>query len=140
MADSKKAENVVNEITATETIEKWLDHKKVRAGKRKAYSQSIDTLVTAVEDGELALDEKNFSLVYKLRHPLENEITTDRLVFKPKTTSKDIRRKTKGISPTDIEGRTAAYVSALTGQPINLIEELDTEDNDICSAIAVFFM
>lgn len=139
MSKSEK-ELLVNEITAKETIEKWLDHKRVKPRKRTAYDQSIQTLEAAVEDGELTLDEKTHELRYKLLFPLENEIKTTELVFKPRMNDKLLKPKLKGCAPTDVEGRTNGYISALTNQPVNLIESIDTEDKDVCSAIAVFFM
>lgn len=136
---AKENEKVVNDVTAEEMINQWMDHKKVRDRKREAYKQSIESLVDAAKDGELVLD-KGFKLIYTLRHPIDNEVKTSKLEFKPRINTKELKRKTKGISAGDVEGRTAAYVAALTNQPVNLIEELDTEDNDIASSIAVFFM
>lgn len=136
---AKENEKVVNDVTAEDTINQWLDHKKVRDRKREAYKPSIESLVGAVEDGELVLD-KNFKLIYTLRHPIKDEITTEKLEFQPRINGKQLRKKTKSVSAGDVEGRAAAYISALTNQPVNLIEELDTEDNDIASSIAVFFM
>ena len=130
----------VNIDTATNQINLWLDYKKVRDNKRVAYKQSIETLIGAVQEGSLTLDEETHELEYELLFPIQSEITTTHFKFKPRLKIQNVNARLKNIKPTDADGRVLAYISALTGYPTALIESLETEDYDICQAITVFFM
>ena len=129
----------VNRELAEETVNKWLEHKRVKQAKRENYAASIDNMTAAVEDGSLILNEETFDLEYSLDYPIgESKIGV--LKFKPRVTVGEINKRLKGVSPKDADGRVVAYVAALTGQNTGVIEMLDTSDYDICQAISVFFM
>lgn len=130
----------VNIDTATETINSWLDYKRVRDGKRVSYKASIETMIDAVREGSLVLDEETKELKYKLLFPIESEVNTTELTFKPRLKVSAVNSRMRSVKSTDADARVTVYISALTGLPPALVESVETEDYDICQAIAVFFM
>lgn len=66
-------ENLVSEELAIETVESWLDVKKVNAKKRIENEKLIQELVGFVQDGTLVLTDK-FHWKHKLIFPIgEND-------------------------------------------------------------------
>lgn len=128
---------VTNKI-ASEEVAKWLEYKKVSSKKQEQNSDSVETLVSAIEDGDLYLDEKN-NLIQKLKFPENLGIVTE-LKYKPRVSVSELKSATDGIKATDAEGRIAAYAAAICDQPRTLMLKLDTEDNRIAQAITVFFL
>lgn len=124
---------------AQQEIEKWLDHKRVSEKRRESLSDQIEILVNAVVEGELVLDEK-FTLKQKLRFPIENEITTTALEYKPRLKIGEVHNRLQGIKPGDADGRITAYISALTGKPKEVIKNLEVDDYGIGQSIAIFFI
>ena len=129
----------VNRELAEQTVDKWLDYKRVKPAKRESYKASIENITDAVEEGSLILNEETHELEYTLDIPIgESKIQV--LKFRPRLTVGEINKRLKGVSPKEADARVVAYVSALTGQNSGVIEMLDTNDYDVCQAISVFFM
>jgi hypothetical protein len=129
----------VNRELAEQTVDKWLDYKRVKPAKRESYKASIENIIDAVEEGSLILNEETHELEYTLDIPIgESKIQV--LKFRPRLTVGEINKRLKGVSPKEADARVVAYVSALTGQNSGVIEMLDTNDYDVCQAISVFFM
>ena len=123
-------------------IDKWLNYKKVKPGKRESYSDNIEKMIEAVQDGTMIV-EKDHKLKYKLAFPLKNsdkEETVTHLTFVPRLTVREITARMKGIKSGDADARVMGYVAALTNTPAGVLGDLDTEDNSICQAIATFFL
>jgi hypothetical protein len=129
----------VNRELAEQTVDKWLDYKRVKPAKRESYKASIENITDAVEEGSLILNEETHELEYTLDIPI-GEAKIQVLKFRPRLTVGEINKRLKGVSPKEADARVVAYVSALTGQNSGVIEMLDTNDYDVCQAISVFFM
>lgn len=134
-------DNTIPKVTqdvAESAIEKWLDHKKIKAKKRESQKDAIETLVDAVMEGDLILDDETFQLKQTLSHPCGS---IHELVFEPRLAMGKVRSKLKGIKITeDTTGYLMGYVATLTNQPYAVIEKLDSEDYKIGQAIAGFFI
>jgi hypothetical protein len=131
-------EVVVKEVAKAE-VEKWLDYKKVGGTKRENFKDSIDTLAGFISDGSLTLKEdKTFEQA--LKFPIGSGGSITKLEYKPRIAMSVVNEKLKGVAATDADGRLLAYTAALTGQPKNIIKELDTEDNAVAQAVVVFFV
>jgi hypothetical protein len=129
----------VNRELAEQTVDKWLDYKRVKPAKRESYKASIENITDAIEEGSLIFNEETHELEYTLDIPIgESKIQV--LKFRPRLTVGEINKRLKGVSPKEADARVVAYVSALTGQNSGVIELLDTNDYDVCQAISVFFM
>jgi hypothetical protein len=128
----------VTESIAKKEVEKWLDFKKVSSRKREEYKAYIEALTYAVQDGDLILNEDN-SFTQVLKFPL-GDGSVKELTYKPRVTVSELRDATKGLAAGDAEGRLAAYCAALTNQPKGVFYGLDSEDNGIAQAIAIFFI
>jgi hypothetical protein len=124
---------------AKKDVDKWLEYKKISDTKKESYADNISTLVNAVADGALIVNE-DFTLKHELKFPLENEIKTTCLEYKPRLQMKQIHQHTQGIKSNDIDGRIAAYIAALSGKPKAVVVSLDSEDYAIAQAVAVFFI
>ena len=137
-------ENVVSEKIATAEIEKWLDHKNVNGRKRakKDIKANIETLMYAICDGDLTLDEE-FNLVQKLRNPVKDKdgkpVLTE-LSFIPRLLLGDVEASLMNVKTDNSIGMLAAYTSALTGVNSGLIRKIDTDDNKTSQAIVMFFL
>jgi hypothetical protein len=56
----------VNRELAEQTVDKWLDYKRVKPAKRESYKASIENITDAVEEGSLILNEETHELEYTL--------------------------------------------------------------------------
>lgn len=129
----------ISSKVAEKDIERWLDFKKVSASKREKLKDNIDALVEAIIAGTLIVTEK-CELQQTLMFPFEGEVVTDKLTYKPRLNVGQVQEKLKGVKSTDLKGFLAAYVSALTDQPVGLCKKLDTEDNALAENVAIFFL
>ena len=137
---AKKNETVINRETAEQTVENWLDYKRVKPAKREAYKASIEMLIDSVESGDLILDQSTHNWELNLSFPVGEEKVIDKLIFKPRITIGQINQRLRGVKSSDADGRVTAYVAALTGQSTGVIELLDSSDYDVPQSISVFFM
>jgi hypothetical protein len=129
----------VNKEMASEEVNSWLDAKKISSKKREVQADTIETLIDAVMEGHLTLKEdKSFDMA--LKFPLEGEQPLNVLNFKSRIKTETVARHLQGVKPSDVDGRLLAYVAALTSQTKALIGKLDTEDQSLAQAIAVFFV
>jgi hypothetical protein len=129
----------VNPEIAKAEVEKWLDYKKVSQNKKESYADNIKALEEAIVEGYLSLDD-NFNFVQQLKFPIESEVSTSVLTFKPRLKESQVSLHLTGVKIGDFDGRLYAYVAALTGKPKDLIKALDTEDYSIGKNIAFFFI
>ena len=121
-----------------------MDHKNVSHTKRnkKETKQQIETLVDAICDGDLSLDE-DFNLVQKLRNPVkdnEGKNVLETLSFVPRLLLADVETHLMNVTSTNTIGMLAAYTSALTGKNSTLLKKIDTDDNKTTQAIVMFFL
>lgn len=139
VSKTESTSQVVSKEIALKDVISWLDYKKVPASKREAYKDNIESLVNAVSEGTLVLnDDKSFT--HHLIFPFGKEVTIDKLVYKPRIRVGDVYAHMNGIKTTDVDGRVHAYVCTLTGQPKEIVKQLDTEDIAVAQNIAIFFI
>ena len=136
-----KTEKVSRKVAELE-VKKWLDYKKVKEKKRENLQDSIDIMIDAIIDGSLVLDQ-DFKFTHTLSFPIENangEVTVKSLTYKPRLSVQEITSRMKGIKSNDPDARVVGYVAALTDKPRAVLTDLDTEDNAIAQAFALFFL
>lgn len=130
----------INAETARAEIEKWLDVKRIQATKRENLKPVINILEEAVADGFLTVDEDG-TIEQTLIFPIEGEIKTETLKYKPRLNTKMLTPYMKGVKSGDQEGRLNAHICALTAQPRAVIDTLDNStDLQTGHAIATFFL
>lgn len=132
-------EQKVSAEQASKEVTEWLDFKKINQAKRDAQKDSINTLTEAICDGTLVIKEDK-TIVFTLKFPIESEISTKALEFKPRLSINTIHAQLKGVNSASADERILAYVAALTEKPKALIQKLDTEDYSIPQSIAIFFL
>jgi len=133
----------VNRDTAIQTVNEWLDFKKVKATKREGLAAMIESLIEAVMDGTLVLDEK-MNWIQKLDFPItsqEGATMCESLTFKPRITDKEIQSHSKAVKGQTFSDELTKRILALTGENIGYIQALDSStDRPLAENIAVFFM
>lgn len=129
----------VNAQTARKDIESWLDSKKLRQSRREARDIQIEDLVAAVKEGVLAYNKDTHELTHVLINPPDDAGGVKELKYQHRIRPIDVEPYLKGVQPTDADGRLRAWIQTLTGQPVNVIRKLDTEDYSLAQNIALFF-
>ncbi len=109
---------VINRETAEKEIDSWLDYKKVLS-----YRAEDNVLVQKIQFINS-----------------EAEAPVKKLEYKPRLKVFEIHEQTQNEKSTDSNSIILAYVAALTGVAKGTIKKFDTEDYNICQAIAIFFL
>ncbi len=130
---------IIDINTATKDVEKWLDHKRIGQRKRETYKASIESLVGAVCDGFLSLNDE-FEWIHKLKFEIGESGQYKELAYKPRMDVEEIQTSLQGVKADDADGRLLSYVAALTGKGKGICKKLDSEDYSIAQAIAIFFL
>ena len=131
-----KKEQAIKEVHA------WLDIKKTKPYKREEMVDSIDLLAESISAGELKFDPETGIIHHELLFPVEDNegmVITNSLTYKPRLKVHEVQNKLQKVKSNDIQGMIAVYVSAITGEAIGIIKNLDSEDYRISQAIAGFF-
>jgi hypothetical protein len=128
---------ISKEIAESE-VKSWLEFKKVKADKIERFSKTIESLVGAIMDGSLILDDDK-TFIQKLDFPVGAEGAVKELRHKARVSAGQIKINTTGAY-SDGDGRIIGIISAVTGLPKNIIENLDTEDYAIAGNISLFFL
>lgn len=131
--------NKVSRDVAQQEVESWLDKKKVLQTTRETNDNDINTLVGAITEGVLTLNDKG-EFEHTLQHPFGEEESVTGLVYKNRLNDRMLRPYLVGVKPTDADARITAYICALTGQARGIIDQLDTIDKKIAMSITVFFL
>lgn len=131
--------DTINVQTAQNDVEKWLDLKKIGSAKRQSMKDSIENLVDGIREGFLSINEKG-EIKQTLKFPLGEDESIKELVFKPRISIKEVKPYLKEVKSSDVDGRLAAYVAALTNTSKDIIEKMDSEDSGVSNSIAVFFL
>lgn len=132
----EKNKQAVSEEVAHAEVKRWLDTRKVAQSERKAREYQIETLVSAVMDGLLILDENN-KWVQKLNFPL-TDIGVNELKYQSRMTANE-SIAASGAAEGKAHLVMSCFVSHLTGEASELIRKMDTTDYKIASAIGIFF-
>lgn len=128
--------------TASQEVERWLDSRKMSESKRDHHKESIESLETAVSEGNLIINEDG-SINQKLVFPLESEggrTELDSLSYAPRLRYKDVKRHLKGVKNDDAMGMVHAHISGLTNQPLAIVDSLEMSDLNIARQIASLFL
>jgi len=131
--------NKLSREQAEVEVNSWLDHKKISAKKREAQRDQIESLVCAMEEGVLILNE-NKVFIHELLTPIGSEAKITKLEFAPRISIGSVHKHLEGVKSDSVDGRILAYVAALTSNTKDVIKKLDTEDYGICQSIAIFFL
>ena len=138
--DNKLPEKSLIPIEVAEKdVNRFLDAKKYGQTKRDNYRDNIDTMVDAVRDGQLVVEQDGTLKQILLFEPGENSPVKE-LQYKNRISFKEVQPLLKGIKPGDTESKLIAYASALTNKPMGLLRSLDTSDMSVLQTITVFFL
>lgn len=133
----------LNKEQATKEFKEWLDTKKVSEKKRIANEGFQDTIVDAIMDGDMIINEDK-TIDLKLKFPIINTSGKEAfssLIFKHRMTVGERSAACKGVKAEDGEGRIIGYVAALSSMTRGEINKLDSgEDFERASALAVYFL
>lgn len=129
----------ISKEIAIADVNRWLDHKRVRQTKREEYKQHIESLVSAVQDGLLTVEE-DCIITQHLLFPIGENGSIEDLKFKPRLSQEQLNPYVSKLSSGSADERLRAYICALTGQAVGIVSKLDSEDNTISQSIAVFFL
>jgi len=124
---------------AKEEFNRWLDFKRVKPKVREDYKETIESLVENIQFGFLRIDE-DCNLIQELIFPIEADIVTRELTYKPRVKVGEIHNALKGIKASDAHEMIKAIAAHLIGMPKGFLSNLDTEDYSICQNIALFFI
>jgi hypothetical protein len=128
---------------ANDEVSKWLDSKKISQAKRQnKLSGNIEILANAIADGSLVMNADDFTLEQTLKFPLQadGQPEVSKLKFKNRLKVGSIQNGMTGNKPGDMIANVNTVISALVSQPKELVKLLDTEDYEVASNIAFFFM
>lgn len=131
MAESVNIEQAVKEVTG------WLDHKRVKEGKREAYKANIDALAYAISIGDISIDDK-FVIKQKLAVPVEGLFSE--LCYKPRLTVGELQKHAGSVKMQNVDSSLICAIAALTDKSVSQIQRLDTEDYAVAAAIGLFFI
>jgi hypothetical protein len=129
----------VSKDVAIADVNRWMDSKKIRPSKRTEYKQHIESLVSAVEDCLISVEDDN-TITQTLLFPIGEGEGVKTLTFKNRLNTEQVKPFLKNIDAGDGDGRLNAYICALTSSAVGIINKLDSEDKNISQSIAVFFL
>jgi hypothetical protein len=127
---------------ATAEVNKWLDLKKIGEKKREDKKDSIDSMIGAICEGMLTIDDRG-TITQKLKFPIKDEsgkVELEELKYKPRLSTAQIQACLQGTKLTDLYALPIALISALTDQAKTIIKLLDSEDSSVGQSIANFFL
>ncbi len=122
-------------------VETWLEFKRISPIVREQQIENIELIKSYIKYGVLTLNQDH-TITHKLLFPLESpsgETVLSELTYQARVSIEKINLKMKGYGLKDLNGRMLGYVYAITGQPQNMLNKLDTEDLKIAQAISAFF-
>lgn len=132
----------VSREVAVEEFKKWADFKRLKNSKLEALKDCQDEIIESICEGILILKD-NFEFEQNLNFPIgkDSDVNTiSKLIHKPRLNVGVINANMKGIKNTDIDGRLAGYICAVTGEPSGIIKALDTTDYSLALCIAQYFL
>lgn len=137
MSNGEKTQ-VVSLAIATDTVNDWLNFKRIPLNKREALQSMIDNMVNAVVEGDLVLDEETKVWKHTLIFP---EGAISELTYKPRISDRDTDKYAKAAKGTDFQAIMKRTILALTDAPLGVINALDSStDKQIAESIAIFFV
>lgn len=125
---------------AIKEVTEWLDYKKVSESKRIERKKEIETLASAISEGSLVLNKDDKTFLQHLKLPFGKDDSVKELNYKSRIPIDLIHMRLRNVKSDDADGRLLCHVSALTGQSLELLRKMDTEDYALAQAIAYFFL
>lgn len=129
---------VTRELAEAE-VNSWLDYKRVSENRRIVQKAQIESLVGAIMEGTLILNE-NKTFTHELLFPIGGDTKITKLEYKPRVDIGTIHRSLEGVKSDDADGRILAYVAALASITKTISKQIDTEDYGVAQSIAIFFL
>lgn len=126
----------VSRDVAEMDVNRWLDHKRIKASKREKNKEAIDGIVESVMDGTFIIDDQCV-IKHKLSFGLGNEESIVELNYSPRLTVGRIGEYTR-LAKTNDE-RVRGYIAALSGVANGIISTMDAEDYSVAGNVVIFF-
>lgn len=133
---------IAKEVAVQEFTD-WMDYKRVKPPFREEHKETIESLVSEIQQGNLTIDEKTKMITYTFPDPVENssgEVVLTEVKIPARIKTRVRNEYFKGVSPKDADGRLLALVKGITDQPVGVIGNLYTEDYAILQNLALFFL
>lgn len=126
---------------ATNEVHAWLDYKRIPTNRRESLQSMVDNLANAIADGVVVINDKN-QIEHTLIFELEGETGgIQKLTYKSRLSDADLEPYKRTLKGTDFDSTLKRTILALTGQPLGVINRLDSStDKGIAESIAVFFV
>lgn len=141
---------LVSRELAEKELEKWYDYRNVPEELRIEVDDESESdfmyerVLKAAMAGRLQFEEETGNLIYTLKDPLvkqeSKEVYLNTLTIKPRYRRSELDQHLKGVKAKDIEGRTRAYMSAITGVDKGLLGRLWNSDYDLIEAVYILFL
>lgn len=132
---------VLSKELAEIEVQKWLNLRQVRNSVRIKCKQHIETLVDAMCDGILSLEDNG--LKQQLQFPIENkdnEVVLSELLHKNRFKVKQLSEQVEGVSVENFVEFNLSYIAAITDTPRVFVSNMEHDDFKIAQAVASFFM
>ena len=123
---------VMDKQTATNEIEGWIEWAE---GVRSA--EIVDTLLPAVMRGRVSLDENDDTFTIRLRSPVKLE--TGEVVESVQIREPTAAEMKKAGGRADHVDFLTRLISALSGQPLGVVERIKMKDLNVVASIVSFF-
>lgn len=131
---------VMTKEMAEQEVNAWLDRKKIFKSIRETNKDYIDTLVDAMCEGVLSLDQETWEWNHTLLFPIGENESVKSIKYKPRLNDKMLKPFLNGVKNQDSDGRLLAHVAALTNTPREVLASLDSADKRISMSVAIFFL
>lgn len=125
---------------ARQDIERWLAHRRIPKIQLEKDQDTIDQLVSYVQEGILVIKD-DCSVTQKLQWEILRE--SDTIVefsYKPRVMSWELSQNLKNVKLQDLEGRYNAFAAALSGREPNTFTRMDSVDRTVMHVIVGFYM
>ncbi len=136
--NSYDEKQVIKLDKATSEVGRWLDYRRVRPQVREESEDEIGNLISAVQYGDIIIDD-NCNITVKLAFPI-GKTEIPEIIIKPRVDLSQIRQQMKGTKPNDLHGTLMAYAAALTGHPKGIFNTIESGDWRLVRAIVGFFL
>lgn len=123
---------------AEQEFTRWLDLKKIKPSRiesKKEIFEAKETIVDAIAEGQISIDEKG-NLTVKLNCPIGENEQIEELTFKPRMMAFELDKLNRVATDT---GKSRAMIEILTGQMSAIVRLLDSNDFALCNAVVVFY-
>lgn len=145
-----KSINLIDRETAKQELNRWFDYRNVSEDNREELDENSNSdfmyerVLNVVMKGMLQFISETGELKYTLDSPLKKlesgEVLLNEIIFKPRYKRRELDQHLRGIKPNDIDMRTRAYMSAITGVTKDTLGELFNNDYDIVEAVYILFL